>query len=74
MNNFLKWYSVEKDGQPKKGGAYLVRVEFSFPLENIPSQVFMDHYYHYGGGWKKYDCKARHITHYIPLSEIPMPE
>lgn len=74
MNNFLKWYSVEKDGQPKEAGTFLVRVEFSFPFEKVPPRVFMDRYLFHGGGWQTYYSKTQHITHYIPVSEIPMPE
>ncbi|PIT48572.1 hypothetical protein BHC51_04835 [Snodgrassella alvi] len=74
MDNFLNWCSVEKDGKPKKSGKYLIRVKFSYPFEDVPPTAFMDYYCNIKGEWRKYDSEARNITHYIPLSEIPMPK
>lgn len=76
MDNFLNWYSVEKDGAPKEISVSLVKIKHIHTDENyIPSQVGIDWYYPELGVWDCYNSDNNCcVTHYIPISEIPIPE
>lgn len=84
MNNFPNWYSVAKDGLPKRGGMYLTiakykcgsgltRIEKTW-YRKIPKRWrdARDMTVDYGIIQEK--DPNYFVTHYIPLSEIPMPK
>lgn len=75
MDDFLNWKSVEKDGLPKKRGSYLVVIKDIRLSESHTSlEVGIDWYYPELCMWGCCDSDKFRITHYIPLSEIPMPK
>ncbi|MCO6514700.1 MAG: hypothetical protein J6589_09590 [Snodgrassella sp.] len=83
MNNFLKWYSFEKDGPPRKDGRCLIYIETTKHTKHGAKHgelLDVDYYYLSRAEWEWWDRGEREdrhlftITHYIPLSEIPMPK
>ncbi|PIT43373.1 hypothetical protein [Snodgrassella alvi] len=83
MDNFLNWYSFEKDGPPRKDGPCLIHLEGTTHTRYGTkhwARLDIDYYYLGSAEWEWWDRGAREdrptitITHYIPLSEIPMPK
>ncbi|PIT20886.1 hypothetical protein BGI36_07255 [Snodgrassella communis] len=85
MDNFLNWYSVEKDGLPEKDGMYLTVAKY----KQVVGYITMIEKTWYNKGAKRWedasdldenyfisrDRKVNYfVTHYIPISEIPIPE
>lgn len=84
MNNFLNWYSVAKDGLPRESGMYLTIAKYK--QRSGITRIEKTWYRKRQKRWRDardmtvdYNIIQEKdlnyfVTHYIPISEIPIPE